>query len=59
MVTEIRTVVTSEKVIVTGKRHERPFRDAGNVLDFYFTGSFIDIYTCTNALTCTSKIGAL
>lgn len=59
MVTEIRTVVTSGKVVLTGKRYERDFSNFENVLDFDFRGSSTGIYKCTHSSSCTSKIGAL
>ena len=44
MVTEIRTVVTSGRVVLTGKEYNGAFRDAGNILDLDFSGRCIQMY---------------
>lgn len=59
MATEIRRVVTSGRVVLTGKGHEGAPRDAGKFLDLDFSGSSTGVFKCTKSLSCAFKICAL
>ena len=46
MVTEIRTVGTPRRVVLTGKEYEEAFRDPDNILDLDFGGRCMCVHVC-------------